>query len=285
MKSTSSSSLPSEKEQIPIEEALRTIQSGLEKVDAERGLAFGTLGILRAAKSNQIDRHQALLARKLGPEHPRVMALQAESDLIKRQLPEIRAAQVQAVTPAPTVEPAGYAVHGFVRTVERKPIPKVIVAIHDKGGEKRKDFDSATTDVDGHFSVATPQLFGATRVSAESPKPVALDVRVFDGRKLLQHSSPALAALPGQIDFREILVVGDAKSATAPEFVPRTNPRATLQIIADGLSKNPVLGGVEKTSATARQKSRAKNAEKENRPNPPETKSPRKKKRAGAKKT
>lgn len=286
MNSASSSSPPSANEQIPVEDALRTIQSGLEKVDTERGAAYRTLVTLRAAKSNVLDRHQSLLARKFGSEdHPRVIALRAESDLIKRQLPEIRAAQVQAVTPAPTVKPAGYAVHGFVRTAKREPVPQVVVAIHGTDGEKRKDFDSATTDVDGHFSVATPQLLGATRVSAESLKPVALEVRVFDGRKLLQHFSPALAALPGQVDFREILVVGDATSATAPEVTPRTNPRTTLKILADGFSKNPGLGGGEKTSATARERSRAKNAEKQNRPNPPETKSPRKKKRAGTKKT
>jgi hypothetical protein len=185
MNSMSSSSLPSDKEQIPVEEALRTIQSGLERVDSERGLAYETLVTLQTAKSNVLERHHSLLARKLGEDHPRVIALRAKSDLIKRQLPGIRAAQVQAVAPVSETKPA---------------------------------------------------------------------------------TAPA------------------ARAPQAPENRPSRNPRETLKIIADGLRKNPKFGGVQKTSATVTKTSKAKNTEKQNQPNLPEKKSP-KKKRAGTKKT
>jgi hypothetical protein len=183
MNSTSSSSLPSDKEQIPVEEALRTIQSGLEKVDAERGMAFSTLVTLQTAKSKLLERHQSLLAQKLGPDDPRVLALRAASDLIKRQLLEIRAAQVQAVTPVS----------------ERKPAPAPLDAVR------------------------APQ---------------------------------------------------------APENRPSRNPRETLKIIADGLSKNPEFGGVKKTSATVTQTAKAENTKNQNPPKPPGKKTPRKKRRA-----
>jgi hypothetical protein len=289
MNSTSSSSLPSDKEQIPVEEALRTIQSGLEKVDGERGLAYGTLATLRAAKSNLLDRQQLLLARKLGPDHPRVIALQAQGDLIKRQLPELQAAQVQATTPAPTVEPAGYALHGFVRTFERKPVPRVVVAIYDSNGKKRQDFDYATTDANGYFSVVTSELLGPgqarVRPSDESAEKVALEVRVFDARRRpLKHLLPAIDALPGRVDFREILVDTSSQAAAVPpDTVPksprargrasRREPREKLKIIADELRKQQQFSSVRPTILAAGQKSKkAKSQKQQKRPVAPEEK-------------
>jgi hypothetical protein len=269
----STSSFPSDKQQIPPEEALRTIQSGLEKVDAERGRAYGSLATLRAAKSNQLDRQQSLLARKLGPNHPRVIALQTQSALIKRQLPELRAAQVQAATRAPTVKPAGYGLHGFVRTAERKPLPQIVVAVYDKKGKKRNDFDYATTDANGYFELTTPQLVASTKADpkpgAESPQPVTLQVRLFKSRKPIPHFLPAIDALPGRTDFREVLVDSDtqpsaappasvpAKPTAQPASKPGAEPRTALKIIRDGLRKFSQYGSAGTTSATTGQKSKA----------------------------
>src|SRR6266513_5783488 len=155
---TSSESSTSSKNQVPVDEALSTLRSGLTRVDAERASAYGQLATFRAAKRNLLARHEKLLARKLGENDPRVLALQTQRAAMEGELRDLRAAHAQAAISVPDVKPAGYALHGFVRTFQREPIPRAVVAIYDTNGKRRTDFDSAVTDANGYFELATSEL-------------------------------------------------------------------------------------------------------------------------------
>ncbi len=275
---TSSESSTSSKNQVPVDEALSTLRSGLTRVDAERAFAYGQLATFRAAKRNLLLRHEKLLTRKLGENDPRVLALQTQRAAMEGELRDLRAAHVQAAISVPDVNPAGYALQGFVRTFQREPIPRAVVAIYDTDGRKRTDFNSALTDANGYFKLATSELFrpGDARVQpSEGPEQkVALDVRIFDARRRpLKHFVPAIDGLPGYVDFREILIDTSSRAAavppdtvpkgpTTPVPVPRREPREKLNIIADELRKQQFSSAGPPISA-ARQKSRKAKSEKQ----------------------
>jgi hypothetical protein len=58
----------SSKNQVPVDEALRTLCFGLTRVDAERTFAYGQLATFRAAKQNLLAPHEKLLAHWLKTE-------------------------------------------------------------------------------------------------------------------------------------------------------------------------------------------------------------------------
>jgi hypothetical protein len=287
MNSTSESSASS-KNQVPVDEALRTLRSGLTRVDAERAFAYGQLATFRAAKRNLLARHEKLLAHKLGENDPRVLALQTQRAAMEGELRDLRAAHAQAAISVPDVKPAGYALHGFVRTFQREPIPRAVVVIYDTNGKKRTDFDSAVTDANGYFEVATSELLrpGDARVqpSEESGQKVALEVRIFDARRRpLKQLLPAIDAVPGRVDFREVLVDTSSQAAAVPpDTVPKApqapgpasqrEPREKLNIIADELRKKQRFTTVRPTILAARKK-------------PKKTKSQKQQKRPVARKT
>lgn len=271
-----SESSASSKNQVPVDDALRTLRSGLTRVDAERAFAYGQLATFRSAKRNLLARHEKLLAHKLGENDPRVLALQMQRVAMEGELRDLHAAHAQAAISVPDVKPRGYALHGFVRTFQREPIPRAVVAIYDINGQKRTDFDSAVTDDNGYFEIATSELVrpGDARVqpSEESEQKVALDVRIFDARRRpLKHLLPAIDALLGHVDFREILVdTGSQAAAVAPDTVPkgpqspgqpssRSEPREKLKIIADELRKQQRVSRAQPTiSAVTKQSKEAK---------------------------
>ena len=224
---SSSESSTSSKDQVPVDEALRALRSGLTRVDAERAFAYGELATFRAAKRNLLVRHEKLLTHKLGENDPRVLALKMQRTAMESELRDLRAAHAQAAISVPDVKPAGYVLHGFVRTFQREPIPRAVVAIYDANRKRRADFDTSVTDANGYFELATSDLLrpGDTRVqpSEKSEQKVTLQVRIFDAsRRPLKHLLPAIDALPGRLDFREILVDTNSRAAAVP---PDTVPK------------------------------------------------------------
>jgi hypothetical protein len=289
MNSTSESSA-SDTNEVSIDQLLRTIRSGLTRVlDDERALAYGQLATFRAAKRNLLARHEKLLTSKLGKNNPRVLALQTQRAAMEAEVPNLQAAHAEAAISVPDVKPTGYALYGFVRTLQREPIPGAVVAVYDTNGKKRADFDSAVTDANGYFEVATSTLvkLGEAPVQPreKSAQKVALDVRIFDGRRRpLKHFLSAIDALPGRVTFREIIVDPNAQpAAVPPDSVARSSPPpsgskpetkvlAILRQIAEGLRSSRQSGNIRTPSSTRTQKLRAKSQKQQKRPVAPRKK-------------
>src|SRR5207249_10775025 len=85
---------------------------------------------------------------------------------------------------------------------------------------------------------------------------VALDVQIFDARRRpLKRFVPAIDAVPGHVDFREIIIDTSSQAAAVPpDTVPRSpqapprssrpQPREKLNIIIEGLRKRQQPGSV-----------------------------------------
>ena len=160
--------------------------------------------------------------------------------------------------------------HGFVRSFQREAIPRVVVAIYDANGKRRIDFDSAVTDANGYFELATSELLrpsdARVQPSEESGQKVALELRIFDARRRpLQHFLPTIDAVPGRVDFREILVDTSSQTAAVPPHMVPKGPQAPgpaskrelrekLNIFADELRKKQRFTTVRPTILAAGKK-------------------------------
>lgn len=255
MNATPESSSTSGKKQVPVADALRTIQSGLVRIDAERAAAFGDLITFQSAKRNLLARHETLLALKLGADDARILDQKARGAAIDAALGDLQTAQAVAATPMPEVEPDGYVLHGFIRDADRQPVPDVVVALYDADGERRSDFTPATpaTDANGYFKLTTAQLIdpAGSRDRTNPPSDsIPLELRAFASRqRQLQISVPTINAVPGHVDFCQLLA-GDATPTppTPPDKVtvrksssagskPSSNPAAGLQMMVKELRK------------------------------------------------
>jgi hypothetical protein len=262
------------KSQVPPDEALHTLHSGVARVDVERALAYEQLATFRMAKRNLIERHKKMLAHKLGEDDPRVVALEARRAAMEGELRDLDVARAQAAISIPDVEPAGYAVHGFVRSPVRMPIPDLTVALYDANGRIRGDFKPAATDKDGYFQLITNSLIPSGEILDKHEKQAAsvhLELRIFDARrKELAHDTPSLEALQGQVEFRDVRVdsnTGAGSSAPPgarkkPPVTSRSSetPRSLLQIINEGLraSRRPPHVSGKKSPKSAPKKTRGR---------------------------
>ena len=194
---------------IPVEEALRTLTDGLGQADSARAAAYERLEQMRKAKASLLIRQSDLLAQKLGKSHPRVIALRSQAQASQQMSRDLQAAAVQTATAVPDVKPEGFTVHGFARTTTRDPVAQAIVAIYDRKGNLRRDFNHAITDRNGYFVLATDRIIlcgDVTPKENETPLQVSLELRVFDMNRKPLGEGISLTAQAGQFAFEEILI-------------------------------------------------------------------------------
>jgi hypothetical protein len=270
MTSTSEFSSGSGRNLVSIEEAFGTIRSGLNRLDAERALAYSDLATFRTAKSQLLARHEKLLALKLGPDDPRVSDVSAQRAVIGGQIADLRLAQAVASVPAPEPEPAGYVLHGFVRDAGFDPVSGAVVAFYNADGSRREDFKPVTTNPQGYFELSTTQLASASETQLQAKAPslsVPLELRIFDtNRTPLQTSLQSIEAIPGVADFRWVVVVDSSgPPATPPDKVPTSpsqpsasptvgDPSGKLRTMAAELRKGPSLQATQSKGTTAQGK-------------------------------
>jgi hypothetical protein len=284
MKPTSESST-SDKSQASLDEALRTLRSGLLRIDAERAIAYGQLATFLSAKRNLLARQEKLLALKLGESNPRVLALQTQRAAMEGKIRDLQAAQAQTAISVPDVGPSGYAVYGFVRSALRAPLANATAAVYDENRRIRRDFKPATTDENGYFQLVSARLISAAetpgKLEEQSPS-VSLELRIFDARrKPLAHDTPPIEALPGQSEFREVrVVVNAAANPPPPEVVPAEQPppkrspdnsSSILQAMTEGLragERSPQVSGTTAPESASKKTRRRKSQQRQRKQRP-----------------
>jgi hypothetical protein len=276
MNTSSSSHSASGRNTISPDQALETVRSGIDRIDAERADAYTDLAAFQSARREVFTRHEKLLARKLGAEHPRLAALQVRREAIEALIPDLKTAANVASTPEPEAAAAGYILHGFVRDTERRPVPGAAVAFYDADGKRRTDFKPATTDQNGYFKLAATRLNEAGRIekpAAEKMPPVALELRVFESRHRQFAAAPIIVTVaPAEVDFATI-VVGEPEEpkASAPESVgtaptsshgKAASPGGDLRTMAEALRRAPSRSGSERKARAAKTKKTSAKARK-----------------------
>jgi|GEM_PF-1339298 len=184
------------------------VRSGLDGVvqDADTTRADGLDGLarLRSARTATQQREAARLAQKLGPDHPRVVALQERVAADPVLTAQVRAEAARART-QPVSVGGGWAVHGHVRTADGTPVPGLTAALYGPDGRRVEGVGWGCTDAAGYFLIRVETL-------PEQVQPVRLHLVDASGRHVYVEPRDLVPAA-GQAVYRSITLGKDAGAA------------------------------------------------------------------------
>lgn len=187
------------------------LRQTVKDADTERARGLDGLARLRTARTAAQQREAARLAEKLGPDHPRVAALQARVAAEPLLTAQIRAEAARASTPPLSVFGTGWAVHGHVRGVDGAPLPGITAALYDANGRRADAYGWGCTDAQGYFLARTEQVL-------DVPPDVFLHLVDARGNHVYVHPTP-LAPRGGQAIYLPITLGGGsglAKTTVCP---------------------------------------------------------------------
>lgn len=196
---------------IKLDDISRGIDSGLNTSDQQRVAALERLQTMRKAKATSLNREQQRIAIKYGAEHPRSKALAARVELNRGFINDLVIEAIKAKVEIPIVDQATWVLHGFVRDRNRTGLPDLTVALFDgreHQGAWLRDLGYACSDKQGYFKLTLRDFGGRD-------KPVFLRVLNSQGATLYYDSQP-LTPKGGQVDYREIIIGGEARDCTPP---------------------------------------------------------------------
>ncbi len=178
----------------------------LELLDESQAMQFAEGLRLNNALATVFSREKERLAAKYGADdsRPKEMAVRLEASSDAKVTLFTRYSD--AMTPQTTAD-QGWAVDGFVRTVEGATIDGLNVAAYDKDGNIHKDLGKATTDKRGFFSIKVERL------PQKPPKVVFM--RASKGSRLLDSKEVRLTPEAGSSE--RVVIVLTERGGNKPE--------------------------------------------------------------------
>jgi hypothetical protein len=185
------------------------------RADALRAAGLrGQLGVAEAQKT-ALEREQGRLARKLGADDPRVKALARRLQDHEAHLRDLGVEVARAETVTPTVAADEWALHGHVRRADLSPAPDLTVSLVDAQGQSLRALGYACTDARGYFRLVAKVAQPEAGAISTGPSAYA---RVTDAsRNELYRAKEALAASPGAVEYREIVLDTDGGICASPD--------------------------------------------------------------------
>lgn len=232
------------RQRMPLKQVMATIEDGLPAMDTARAQGFSQLGQLRTAKSRSLAREQMLLARKQGPDHPRI-GVAARRLAVNEQLRrDLTAAQAAAETPLPATDETRFVAHGFVRRrKDQVGIQGLTLALGDAKGQWVRETGYACTDARGYFAITVVPNDKTQDAPTTPPRASlrsSLVLRVFDRKGGVLHTEKAPVVIrPGAMDYRVIFLddsaaacgcnpppaqTGETPQAQGPVLGPKPDP-------------------------------------------------------------
>jgi hypothetical protein len=192
------------------------VNTGLADADARRADSFDQLRLARRAVGTGVGREQARLALKYGDDHPRVADLAARASFNEGMVKDITLEAARARTDIPVVGEDEWVLHGHVRDAQLRGVANLTVALYDDGGEWQRGLGHTCTEENGYF-----RLRNSTSAVREG-RPVYMRVLSRNSEHLYADKS-ALRPEPGRLDYREVVLTGEAQTC-APPALGRDEP-------------------------------------------------------------
>jgi hypothetical protein len=122
-----------------------------------------TLAFVGQARGSRLDRTAADAAAQYGPTSTQAQAAKAAADSAKLLAGRIAAAQQQAATPAPTVDPNAWVLHGRVYDSALNPLAQHSVFLADTQKIYQSAYGFSYTDSSGYFLITAPAEAAGTK--------------------------------------------------------------------------------------------------------------------------
>jgi hypothetical protein len=202
--------------EVSFDEVSRELDKGMAGADALRADRLDGLTAARTIKDKRLRREQARIANKLGPTHERVTEIDGRLAINAAMIRDLKLESARAHTETPQVEKDTWLLHGYVRDKALKGVSNLTVALFDHAGSRVKGLSHGCTSSNGYFRIAS-------RIGSGSAGSAYIRVLSQDGSLLYAGNSP-LRPAAGSIDYREIILSGEAVVCPPPPIEPPVEP-------------------------------------------------------------
>jgi hypothetical protein len=183
-------------------------ERALELLDETHAMQFAEGLRLNNALATVFGREQKRLEAKYGANDSRPQEMGVRLEASGQAKVELFARYSDAMTPTTPVE-EGWAVDGFVRTADGKPVEGLMVAAFDKNGEIHKDLGRSATDQRGFFSIKLEKL--------PEKVPDVVFMRAARGSRLLESKEARLTPKAGASERVDIILIERGGGGDKPE--------------------------------------------------------------------
>lgn len=202
---------------------------------------------VNSAMANVFAREHERLSLKYGDDHPHTLEVKMRVEAAAAAETRLYGLYTESSTPTPKAD-SGWAVDGFVRTSNGKPVQGITVAPYDRQGRWYREFGYSCSDERGYFSIAVEKL--------PQEKEMRVYMRASYGEQLLKSNENKLAPVAGSSERIEIVIddsnrKGDCMPPPSGAKVP-DYPWAADQRAKDTTVKGPMdATGSRSVSQTA----------------------------------
>ena len=189
--------------QVPVTDITEALEKGVDAADMVRAAGLRGLQRIRAAKIMGLQREHVRLSQKLGPDHPRVVALGEKLKVNRILVQQLALEARRAATELPPRDEAAWTLYGYVHDQDLLAAPNLTVALYNEEGSWIVALGHIVTNRSGYFKLEVREF--------EQYAGQPLYVRVLDhvATHLYVDSNPVTPEL-GTEEYREITLQKDA---------------------------------------------------------------------------
>ena len=191
--------------EIPLATVAESLENAIAGLDRLRTRALAELARVHVVKRASSDRERTRLEAKLGPEHPRVVALKHRAEVEDAFVTALAIEGARASVTPPTVDERSWALHGHVLDARGQPVRSATVALYT--GERWVEaLGYACTDESGYFrlhaanATVTDLLYLRVRVSGatvhQEEEPVTVRANTVEYRQIVIREGEAVCLPP-----------------------------------------------------------------------------------------
>lgn len=250
---------------ISLSSVSETLENGLSGVDVERRMGLEGLMRVRSVKAQSLEREKSRLGKKLGRDHPHVVALINKIEMNRGMIRDLTVEVEHAKTEVPTVDENTWVLHGHVRDKNLKGIPNLTVALYDEKGNWIRQLGYGCTDRTGYFKLS----YSRTKEDVDKPETTIAEGQTKPGPELFIHildqngnhlctDIESITPELGRVDYREIILgddlgickppidTGQPTPGPKPEPTPGPRPEPPPGPVRPGTVKLEDIKGLER---------------------------------------
>ncbi|HEX8528539.1 MAG TPA: hypothetical protein VF646_00885 [Cytophagales bacterium] len=170
---------------------------------------------LQEVSDDAAARERDRLARKYGPDHPRVQKLTARLSYNQKLFAGLDAEIERARVPTTPLAGSAWRVHGRVYDRQNVPLKGHTMFLADESGKGANDLPYACSDERGHYEITVAEA----QLRELKQKKVYLAVAERN-REVLYRATDPLAPTRGVIDYQDVCLGGE-ECAPPPSGAPQ----------------------------------------------------------------
>jgi len=186
-----------------------------DQMDTLRREGLQDINTFQQVKRSGLKKKKERLTDKLGPNHQRVVALEAKIREIDYMEKDVKVLITEANIAVEPVDENTWKVHGKVIDKDRKGIQGLTAALYNKNGNWQKEVGYGCTYEQGYFSITySTGEYVQQKVSTDTE----LFLYILDkNHNILYKDQEPLFVHPGHIDYRAIYIADAGEVCTPPE--------------------------------------------------------------------